>query len=101
MTKPKLLYTALAQRDLDEITDYLTTNASLVTAEHVITQIITTVERLHSAPTWHALRPELGPTVRATQWGPYLIFYSRTDDNTELVIRRILHGRRAITSSEF
>jgi toxin ParE1/3/4 len=82
---------ALAERDLEEISSYVADGASAVTADRLIDAIFERFELLVEQPGIGRLRPEFGEGVRSFVVENYVIYY-RFDG--ALLIARVLHGRR-------
>lgn len=69
----------------------MSADASENTADRLLEAIIDRFGLLAEQPRIGRLRPELGPNVRSFSVENYVIYY-RTDP--EVVISRVLHGRR-------
>ena len=82
---------ALAEQDLQEMWSYVAEDASPDTADRLIDAIIERSELLAEKPRMGRLRPEFGPGVRSFTVESYVIYYR---DEGELLVARILHGRR-------
>jgi toxin ParE1/3/4 len=82
-----------AQRDLDEIWDYIA-QESVAAANRLIDTIVATCHRLASQPEMGRLRPELAPNLRSFPVRNYVTFYRPTQDGIE--VARVLHGSRDI-----
>lgn len=101
--KYNISYTAQAQRDLDEIWNYLVSECQAVSgAEHVVESIMSDVDQLENFA-------ELGPPLssiadvksdfRFLVTGNHLTFYRVS--GTEVYIDRVLYGRRDYLSCLF
>lgn len=82
---------ALAEQDLEEIWSYVVEDASPDTADRLIDAIIERFGLLAEQPRMGRLRREFGPGVRSFPVESYVIYYR---DEGELLVARILHGRR-------
>jgi toxin ParE1/3/4 len=82
-----------AQRDLDEIWDYIA-QESVAAANRLIDMIVETCNRLALQSEMGRLRPELASNLRSFTVGNYVIFYRPTQDGIE--VARMLHGARDI-----
>ena len=89
----RCLLSPLAERDLEEIGDYIARDAPL-RAISFIREVRERCARIASAPLAAPLRPELGEGVRMVVFRNYLIFYRAESDC--LRIERILHGARDV-----
>ena len=95
----RIVYTAPASRDLDEIDDYLTTVAGPVVAERLVEEIIAAAETLGVMPTRQRERAKLGQGLRSIPVRNHMIFY-RVDDDVVSILR-VIHGSRDITEKLF
>jgi addiction module RelE/StbE family toxin len=94
--KNKLHYTHEAQRDLDEIWDYIVSDLSNPSAaEQIVNRIMDAIEQLADFAEMGAPLSsvaDIESDYRFIVCGNYLAFY-RVDEN-EVYIDRILYGRR-------
>lgn len=94
--KNKLHYTHEAQRDLDEIWDYIVSDLSNPTAAaRTVNRIMDTIEQLTDFAEMGAMLSSVADVesnYRFLVCGNYLVFY-RVDGNN-VYIDRILYGRR-------
>jgi toxin ParE1/3/4 len=88
---PVLRFTEQAQRDLENISDYI--------ARDNLTNALRFVDRLEARCRLHSLHPLLGrsrndlrPGLRSFPFGRYVIFYRPLHDGIEVI--RVLHGAR-------
>lgn len=92
----ELIFTHQAQSDLDEIWDYLASEADEAIADRVVDEIRYACERIvefpHSGRTKEMLRPDLRSFIVRN----YVFFYYVHSDGIEII--RILHGARDIES---
>jgi toxin ParE1/3/4 len=88
-------FTAQAERDLEEIGDYIAAdNPSRALA--FVQAIREHCERIAHAPSGYPTHPELGENLRSCPHGRYRIFFQpRTDD---VLIVRILHAARDLAA---
>jgi toxin ParE1/3/4 len=84
-------FTATAERDIEEIGDYIARD-NPARAVSFIEELTEKCHRLVEHPAVAPLRPEFGDGVRMMPFGRYLIFYSFGTD--ELIIIRVIHGAR-------
>jgi len=93
----RLVVTADAAADTDDILSYLTQEAGSQVAEKYAGQFRMTIQRLLGWPESGAPRPHVGEAVRITVVSPYVLIYEYSRGDDILVLLRILHGRRNIT----
>ena len=79
--------------DLEEIADYVAAENPKA-ASRLLAAIERRVEQLASQPWSGVARDDVAPGIRHLVAGRYLALYRVTDD--DVVILRILHGRRRI-----
>jgi toxin ParE1/3/4 len=84
--------TAEAERDLAEITSYISAD-SPAAADRLLDSFIAMFETLASAPAAGRRRDDLRRGVRSFPVGVYLVFYQV---GTDIEILRVIHGRRDI-----
>jgi toxin ParE1/3/4 len=100
VTRPHVIeYTDAARADLLAITDYVGDAAGPQIAEQLVERIIAAVESPSIRPKRQRVRHELGVDIRAFGARKYLISY-RVARGRVLIVR-ILHGARDITSKLF
>lgn len=92
-----LIVTAHADRDLDDILNYLTGVAGRRSADAYGERFAASLERIARFPGAGPQRPALGVDTRITLVLPYVIIYDYDARNDEAVVLRVLHGRRRIT----
>ena len=80
-----------AERDLDEVWLYVAEDASPITADRLIDEIVDQFDRLTEQPRLGRLRPEFGSGVRSISVEHHVIYYRH---DGEVQIARVLHGRR-------
>jgi len=64
-----------AERDVDEIWDYLASHASMDVADKTIRAIVRACEMLEKRPFAGRSRDDLIPGMRSTLATPYIVFY--------------------------
>lgn len=84
-----VLFTPLAQTDLEEIGDYIAQD-NPSRAVTFIQDIRAQCQRIGKSPMAYRARPELGDGIRSSPFGNYVILY-RPQANDVLVVR-VLHG---------
>jgi toxin ParE1/3/4 len=82
---------SMAEQDLDEIWLYVAEDASPSTADRLIDDIIDGFSLLAEQPRMGRRRPEFGEGVRSFPVENHVIYYRHEN---ELLIARVLHGRR-------
>jgi toxin ParE1/3/4 len=87
-----------ADRDLDEILEYLT-ERSPPAAERLVADLDSRSRLLATQPRAGRPRNDLAPGLRSIVVGRYVVFFVSTDD--EVIIVRIIHGARNITPEMF
>lgn len=90
---PRLKLQPRAERDLDEIKDYIARDNPR-RALSFVRELRQVCERLAANPRMGRARPELRPGLRSFPHGDYLIFYRPLRDGVRVV--RVLHGARDI-----
>ncbi len=91
----RVVYTAAARTDLQEIANYFRNAAGNVVAQATTNKIVEKIETLGVRPKRQRLRRELDPELRAVPVGNYMIFYRVEADIVSIV--RILHGSQNIS----
>lgn len=86
-----VVFSVLAERDLDEIADYIAAD-SLRHALVFVRELRAHCARIAAAPLAWPARPELGAGIRSSSHGRYVIFFRV--QQKQLLIVRILHGAR-------
>jgi toxin ParE1/3/4 len=84
----------MAEKDLDEIFEYVATD-SLIAARRLVEKLEGTCSLFGAHPALGQRRPEFVGEIRSFSTGNYVIFYRVTVDRIE--IARILHGARDYT----
>ena len=86
-----------AERDVVEIWRYLAEEASIKTADQLLRQIISAVERVAERPLTGRARDALRPGLRSVLAHPYIVFYRIAGGGIEVV--RVLHQRRNLAAA--
>lgn len=91
----RLVFTPLAEQDLEAIADYIAVD-NPVRALSFVRELRAQCLRITLNPPGYRLRPDLGDGIRSCAHGNYVIFFEVDPDT--VVIVRILHGARDIPS---
>ncbi len=83
-----------ADRDLDEIWDYIAAEDGSDRANVVVRRILSHADTLAMSPQIGRIRPELEPNCRSFPVQSLIIFYRLESDGIEVL--RVLDGRRDI-----
>jgi len=94
----RLIIAREAQTDTDTILTYLEVAAGARTAAAYGERIAATLDRLIAHPRSGSPRPSLGADARVAIVYPYLLIYDYAVAEDTIVLLRILHGRRRVTS---
>jgi toxin ParE1/3/4 len=86
----------LADRDLDELWDYIADNDGSDRASNVVRRVLLQADTLAMSPHIGRARPELEPSCRSFPVQNLIIFYRPDLDGVELL--RVLDGCRDIES---
>jgi len=88
----KIAYKAYAERDIWEIADYLS-DYSMSAAENFLCEIKSRIEALAEMP---LIYPKIVPhqEYRKMVIGMYVVAYIVNEQANELIIMRVVHGRR-------
>lgn len=87
--------TPAAEEDVIEIDTYLSEHAGTA-ADRVLDGIEATCRLLGEHPGVGRHRDELGPGVMSFPASSYVVFYTEDQDQSAVMILRILHGHRDI-----
>jgi plasmid stabilization system protein ParE len=93
----RLVVTADAEADINDVLDYLRKEAGARVAISYGRKFATIIERLVESPGIGAPRPTLGPDVRIGIVPPYVLIYAFTAADDTLTLLRVVHGKRNIT----
>ncbi|MES2595446.1 MAG: type II toxin-antitoxin system RelE/ParE family toxin [Verrucomicrobiota bacterium] len=94
----KVIYSPQADRDLDDIWDYVAQD-SLLQADRLWDRFRAKLEYLAKWNTIGRLRPELTQNCRSYPFGKYCFYYRPTEAGIEVL--RILHSARDIGEINF
>jgi toxin ParE1/3/4 len=94
----QLIRSDAAERDLEEILDYLNEH-SPPAAERFVAELATRCQLLTTQPFIGRARDDLRAGLRSIVVGNYVVFFLPTDD--QIQIRRVIHGARNITPGMF
>lgn len=96
--KPKLevSFSPNAERNLEQIEDYITDNGNADAAAKVVDQIVERCDELAAMPRSGKAREEIAPGVRSAISGMYIIYYRIHSDKIEIL--RVWHGARDHTA---
>lgn len=83
-----------AQRQLNEILDYLERHAGEKIAETYARRFLLAVERIEAFPLSGLKRPELDERVRVVFVAPYIMFYDYSEADDIVQVTAIRHFRR-------
>jgi toxin ParE1/3/4 len=89
-----LIWSVDAERDVEEIWNYLATLASIRTADDTVRGLFRACDRLVGHPFLGRPRDELIVGLRSVLAPPHIVFYRLSGSNIEVV--RVLHQRRDI-----
>ena len=84
-----VLFTPLAQADLEEIGDYIAQD-NPGRALTFIQEIRAQCQKIGQSPLGYRARPELGEGIRSCPFGNYVILYR--PQAPDLLVIRVLHG---------
>ena len=86
-----LLFTPLAEQDLESIAEYIAADNPL-RAINFVREMRQQCQRIALNPPGYRLRPELGERLRSCAYGHYVIFFEASP--REVPVVRVLHGAR-------
>lgn len=89
----QLLFTPLAEQDLEAIGDYIAQDNPM-RAGHFVAELWAQCQKICLNPVGYRRRPELSDDLRSCAHGNYVIFFESTQDQVTVI--RILHGARDI-----
>ena len=95
----RLVISAKIKVDIAEIASQLEEKAGRATAERYLLQFARATRRLMEMPRCGASRPVLGLLTRRIVIRPYLLIYDYDHVEDTVILLRILHGRRRVTSA--
>lgn len=88
-----LLFTSLAEQDLESIAEYIAADNPL-RAINLVREMRQQCQRIALNPPGYRLRPELGERLRSCAYGHYVIFFEASP--REVTVVRVLHGARDV-----
>ena len=88
-----LLFTPLAEQDLESIAEYIAADNPL-RAINFVREMRQQCQRIALNPPGYRLRPELGERIRSCAYGHYVIFFEASP--REKTVVRVLHGARDV-----
>ncbi|GAA0722323.1 type II toxin-antitoxin system RelE/ParE family toxin [Dokdonella soli] len=87
----RAVFSRLAECDLEEIGDYIAAD-NLRRAVTFVRELRAHCARIADAPLAWPARPQLGPGIRSSLHGRYVVFFRASAE--QILIVRILHGAR-------
>ncbi len=90
--KPEVSFSPNAERNLEQIEDYITDNGNADAAGKVVDQIVDRCEVLAAMPRSGKAREDIAPGVRSATSGMYVIYYCIHSNKIEIL--RVWHGAR-------
>jgi toxin ParE1/3/4 len=93
----RLIFTASADRDMDEITSYLASRGGPPTVRKYLGAFDRLYARLEAFPGSGHPRPKLGLNIRIGIVSPYLVIFEWSAGADTATILRIVRGRRRLT----
>lgn len=88
-----LLFTPLAEQDLESIAEYIAADNPL-RAINFVREMRQQCQRIALNPPGYRLRPELGERIRSCAYGHYVIFFEASP--REVTVVRVLRGARDV-----
>jgi toxin ParE1/3/4 len=95
----RIVLTAAARADAFAIFDRLEKLAGRTTVAKYLASFERLYQRLAEQPASGAPRPRLGANIRTVVVLPYVVVYRYVDGAPDIVVMRIVHGRRKISGS--
>lgn len=93
----RLVVTADAEADINDILDYLAEQAGASVAFAYGRKFRSSIDRLIEFPGIGVRRPALGANIRIVIVPPYILIYDYVNADDVLTLLRVVHGKRAIT----
>lgn len=94
--KLDLEYSPNAERNLEDIENYITDKADAETADGVVDKILDRCDQLTDMPRAGKARAEIADGVRSVTSGNYVVYYRIHIDKVEIL--RVWHGSRDIAA---
>jgi len=88
-----LLFTPLAEQDLESIAEYIAADNPL-RAINFVREMRQQCQRIALNPPGYRLRPELGERIRSCAYGHSVMFFEASP--REVTVVRVLHGARDV-----
>ncbi len=90
----RILLTLAAERDLDDLFDYIATDSGPDRAEAVLTRVDATLRNLALLPRIGRIRPDLDGAPRVFSVWPWIVIYEPLNAGEGIVVWRVVDGRR-------
>jgi toxin ParE1/3/4 len=90
--------TPAAEADIEGIADYIAEHNAPASVR-LVEDFVRRWELLATQPYSGATREDILPSIRHLVMGQYIAFY-RVDEDAEVLILRVIHGRRNITAED-
>ena len=90
----RIVLTRAAERDLDDLFDYIANDSGPDRAEAVLRRVDDTLRNLASLPRIGHVRPDLDGAPRVFSVWPWLVIYEPLDTGKGIVVWRVVDGRR-------
>ena len=97
----KIMISATADADVEDILDYLADEAGISTVVKYERSFDELYEHLALYPESCPRRPRLDPAARLGIVSPYVVLYTYVPVDDTVSIVRVIHGRRRITKKLF
>jgi plasmid stabilization system protein ParE len=94
---PRIIRSASARRDLDEIWDHVVGEAGPEIADAVLARIFEALYRAADQPLLYPRRPEYVGHPRRINVFRYAIFYEELADGGGIFLWRVIHGARDLS----
>lgn len=94
MAAPRIVRSTSARRDLDDIWDYLASEAGLEIADAVLARLFEAMYRAEERPFLHRQRPDYTGGPRQITVFRYAIFYEPLPEEDGIFVWRVVHGVR-------
>jgi plasmid stabilization system protein ParE len=98
MKDQQLRLSLAAERDLDDLFDYIATESGATRAQAVLRRIGATLESLAAMPAIGRVRGDLDGGPRSFTTWPWVIIYDALIDGRGILVWRILDGRRDLAN---
>lgn len=90
--KLQVSFSPNAERNLEQIEDYIADQGNAKAAAKVVDEIVDRCDKLADMPRSGRARDEIAPGVRSATSGMYVIYYRVHEDKVEIL--RVWHGAR-------